>query len=264
MSELKQAMAKQVASSVTHSVIDNLSFRLRVEVFNRASEGQAKVKVLAVLPSLSVNLNQFTYGWLLRVGEALAQEEKAQQSRVTARIDEKKEIQQKAAKIGFVSVKDSLTLAWKKYVAIMSENYIYLYLGKNDKDYYAFYYVKGATLDKFREPADQEKPFHFRIKNKVNEVVFGFDKEEQIDDWIAKIRATSKEQEFVSQVVNNTAINALAGLLNLAPKKEHDKLNFFLQAEVESIGVKVYTTESLLDQVVKLYFTKLSTKVCLH
>ena len=52
MSELKQAMAKQVASSVTHSVIDNLSFRLRVEVFNRATEGQAKVKVLAVLPSM--------------------------------------------------------------------------------------------------------------------------------------------------------------------------------------------------------------------
>lgn len=183
---------------------------------------------------------------------------------MTARIDEKKEIQQKAAKIGFVSIKDSLTLAWKKYVAIMSENYIYLYLNKNDKDYYAFYYVKGATLDKYREPSDQEKPYHFRIKNKVNEVVFGFDKEEQIDDWITKIKATSKEQEFISQVVNSTAINALSGLLNIAPKKQHDKLNLFIQADIESIAIKVYTTESLLDKVVQLNFTKLSTRIYLH
>lgn len=113
-------MAKQITSSITHSVIDNLSFRLRVDVFNKATENLAKIKILAVLPSLSVNLNQFTYSSLLRLGDAFEQEEKVQQSRVTVRIDEKKEIQQKAAKIGFVSIKDSLTLAWKKYVAIMS------------------------------------------------------------------------------------------------------------------------------------------------
>lgn len=50
----------------------------------------------------------------------------------------------------------------------------------------------------------------------------------------------------------------------MAPKKQHDKLNLFIQADIESIAIKVYTTESLLDQVVKLYFTKLSTKIYLH
>lgn len=49
--------------------------------------------------------------------------------------------------------------------------------------------------------------------------MFGFDKEEQIDDWITKIKATSKEQELVSQVVNTTAVNALSGLLKIVPKK---------------------------------------------
>jgi hypothetical protein len=39
----------------------------------------------------------------------------------------------KAAKIGIVHVKDSLTQIWKKYVAVMSENYIYIYLDKKDK-----------------------------------------------------------------------------------------------------------------------------------
>lgn len=235
-----------------------------MDVFNRATDSQAKIKVLAELPSLSVSLNQFTYSSLLRLGEAFELEERAVQSRMTARIDEKKEIQQKATKIGFVAVKDALTLAWKKYVAIMSENYIYLYLNKNDKDYHAFYYVKGASLDKYREPSDQEKPYHFRIKNKVNEVVFGFDREEQIDDWIAKIKATSKEQEFVSQVLSATATNALAGLIVPVPKKQHDRLNLFVQADIQSIAVKVYTTESLFDQVVRLDFTKLSARVSLH
>lgn len=69
----------------------------------------------------------------------------------------------------------------------MSENYIYLFLNKNDKDYYAYYYIKGAHLEKYTDPLDKDKAFHFKIKNKVNQVVFGFDKEEQIDDWIVKI-----------------------------------------------------------------------------
>lgn len=66
-------MANQISSSITHSVIDNLSFRLRVDVFNKATESQAKINILAVLPSLSVNLNQFTYSNLLKLGDAFEQ-----------------------------------------------------------------------------------------------------------------------------------------------------------------------------------------------
>lgn len=99
----------------------------------------------------------------------------------------------------------------------MTDHYIYLYLNKNDQDYYAYYYIKGATLEKFNEPLDKEKPYYFKIKNKVNEVIFGFDKQEQIDDWINKINTMTKEQDFMAQVLNVTAINALSQLLNLAP-----------------------------------------------
>lgn len=74
----------------------------------------------------------------------------------------------------------------------MSENYIYLYINKTDKDYYGYYYIKGAKLQKYMEPLDKQKPYHFRIKNKVNEVVFGFDKQDQIQDWINKIKLVSK------------------------------------------------------------------------
>jgi hypothetical protein len=42
-------------------------------------------------------------------------------------------------------------------------------------------------MEKYRDPKDKEKPFHFKIKNKLNEVIFGFDKEDLIEDWIKKI-----------------------------------------------------------------------------
>ena len=79
-------------------------------------------------------------------------------------------------------------------MAIMSENYIYLFLNKSDKDYYAYYYIKGAKLEKYTDPLDKDKPYHFRIKNSVNEVVFGFNKEEEIEDWKIKIEGLTKEQ----------------------------------------------------------------------
>jgi hypothetical protein len=101
-----------------------------------------------------------------------------------------------ASKIGVVYIKDSLTrLLWKKYIAVMSENYIYLFINKQDKNYAAYYYIRQADLEKYREPLDKEKPFHFKIKNKINEVVFGFDKEELIDDWMVKIKAQSQIAE---------------------------------------------------------------------
>ena len=45
-----------------------------------------------------------------------------------------------------VYIKDAVTQMWKKYVAIMSDNYIYIYLNTKDENYYAYYYIKNATL----------------------------------------------------------------------------------------------------------------------
>lgn len=66
--------------------------------------------------------------------------------RMSARITEKTEIMQKSTKIGIVYIKDSITRLWKKYVAVMSQNYIYLFVNKQDKDYSAYYYIKNAEL----------------------------------------------------------------------------------------------------------------------
>jgi len=65
---------------------------------------------------------------------------------MSARITEKTEIMGKASKIGVVYIKDSLTRVWKKYIAVMSENYIYLFINKQDKNYAAYYYIKLADL----------------------------------------------------------------------------------------------------------------------
>lgn len=95
----------------------------------------------------------------------------------------------KATKVGIVHIKDTITQLWKKYVAVMSNNYIYIYLDKKDKMYTSYYYIKGASLESYKVPLDKEKPFHFKIKNKLNEVIFGFDKEDLIEDWKIKIKS---------------------------------------------------------------------------
>jgi hypothetical protein len=94
-----------------------------------------------------------------------------------------------------VYIKDSYTQIWKKYVAIMSESYIYIYLGAKDEDYTAYYYIKGAHLEKIHDPNDKEKPYHFKIKNNLNEVTFGFEKPESVDDWLAKVRPEVRSKE---------------------------------------------------------------------
>jgi hypothetical protein len=95
-------------------------------------------------------------------------------------------------------------------------------------------------------------------------VVFGFDKMEQIDDWINKIKTLNKEQEMMDQVLNATMSFALAELANLKPPKKHDLLNLFVRAEIETIKINVLTTESTEDKVVKLKFQNLSSNVYLH
>ena len=119
-----------------------------------------------------------------------------------------------------VYVKDNMTQIWKKYVAIMSENYIYLYLGTKDKNYYAYYYIKNADLQKIHDASDKQKPYHFKIKNKLNQVTFGFDKPELIEDWMVKIKKVAKKEEQ-----NTTEVNILEQSLKLDDKKNHNILN---------------------------------------
>jgi hypothetical protein len=40
-----------------NALIDHLDFRLKVETYNKPTETQAKIKIYATLPSLSIDLN---------------------------------------------------------------------------------------------------------------------------------------------------------------------------------------------------------------
>jgi hypothetical protein len=52
-----------------------------------------------------------------------------------------------ARKIGFIFLEDnSVTKTWKKYVGVLSDNYLYLYHDKRDINYAVYYYVRNSTI----------------------------------------------------------------------------------------------------------------------
>lgn len=75
-------------------------------------------------------------------------------------------------------------------------------------------------------------------------MVFGFNKEEEIEDWRSKIEGLTKEQEMVEQILSTTLSNFGEGILNLAKEKNHNQLNLWVNAEIQTIGIKVFTTDS--------------------
>jgi hypothetical protein len=44
-------------NNITNAVINNLDFKLQIEIYAQGTDTQPKLNVLAVLPSLEVNLN---------------------------------------------------------------------------------------------------------------------------------------------------------------------------------------------------------------
>lgn len=146
-----------------------------------------------------------------------------------------------------------MTQVWKKYVAIMCDNYIYLYLTPKDENYYAYYYIKKATLEKVHEPLDKEKPYYFKIKNRLNQVTFGFDKPEQIDDWVTKIEKVSKEEETTQSLI-------LEEEEEEAKKKEekpkdHNSLTLQVEAKIQKIALTVHTTEDVHKNIIRMSLT---------
>ncbi len=52
-----------------------------------------------------------------------------------------------ATKIGFLYIEDNnVTKTWKRYIAVLSDNYIYLYNDKKDINYVAYYYIRNSNL----------------------------------------------------------------------------------------------------------------------
>ncbi len=68
---LKTAMFTRASyEDTTHAVIDNLNLLLRLELYGKATEERAKIKLQAKLPSLSMNLCNFTYKNILQISKA--------------------------------------------------------------------------------------------------------------------------------------------------------------------------------------------------
>ena len=139
--------------------------------------------------ALGLNLCEETYAGLMTIGEAFEQGAEVASYRMTTRIEEKGEIMGRATKIGVVHIRDGLTQLWRKYIAVMSDNYIYLYNDKKDRNYAAYYYIKNATTRQTHQENEKERPHQLSISNKLNSVTFGFDKKESIPDWLKKIQA---------------------------------------------------------------------------
>lgn len=93
-----------------------------------------------------------------------------------------------AKKIGFIFLEDNvMTKSWKKYIGILSDNYIYFYNDKKDINYVQYYYIKNSDITVLEQTDSKGKYFVFRLKNKVNTVNLGFDKKNTMDDWINMI-----------------------------------------------------------------------------
>lgn len=111
-----------------------MNYQVALELYKQSTNQIPKLKVKAVLPQFALTINEPLYRKILRIEECFEEEKSEGKSdnRATSIVTEKKEIKDKASKIGMVHVKDSVTNGWKKYVAIMSENYIYLYNSPKD------------------------------------------------------------------------------------------------------------------------------------
>lgn len=73
-------------------------------------------------------------------------------------------------------------------------------------------------------------------------MVFGFNKEEEIEDWRNKIEGLNREQEMIEQVLRTTLFNVGEGISSVVKEKDHNQLNLWVNAEIQTIGIKVFTT----------------------
>ena len=79
----------------------------------------------------------------------------------------------------------------------------------------------------------------------MNEVTFGFDKPELIEDWLTKIKKIAKKDEELTSTVLVTEES-----IHSESKTNHNMLNIQVEAKIEKINVKVYLTESLSKDII--------------
>lgn len=76
----------------------------------------------------------------------------------------------------------------KKFIAVLSGGYIYLYADKKDIHYAEYYYVKNSVFRIETETLPHQKPYSFELSNSVNNTFLAFDKEKIMNDWMDAIK----------------------------------------------------------------------------
>lgn len=106
-----------------------------------------------------------------------------------------------AKKIGFIYIEENpVTKSWKKYIGVLTDNYVYLYKDKKDVNYSSFYYIRNSAIDIIPKAETKGKNYCFTIKNKVNSGVFGFDKRTVMEEWEEALRKCKDDE---TQIIEN-------------------------------------------------------------
>lgn len=144
---------------------------------------------------LHANLTAFTYENLQKVGNCFVDKE-SDKIKVQKRSQEKTDVLRNAKKIGFIYIEDNVvTKSWRKYIGILSDNYLYLYNDKKDINYVYYFYVRNSNIKVIQNPDPKAKAFSFHLKNKVNSTTLGFQKKATMDDWIEAISKCRDEND---------------------------------------------------------------------
>lgn len=101
-----------------------------------------------------------------------------------------------------------MTKSWKKYIGILSDNYIYFYNDKKNINYVYYYYIKNSDITVLNPTSDSDKDkyFVFKLKNKVNTANLAFDKKSTMDDWITMINKYRDDYEDALTSASDTSM----------------------------------------------------------
>lgn len=128
------------------------------------------------MSEFKAKLTAFTYQNVQKIGNCFSDKE-SEKLKIQQRSEEKTDVLKNAKKIGFIYIEDNkMTKSWKRYIGILSDNYLYFYNDKKDINYVYYYFVRNSEIKILQNTDPNGKQFSFRLKNKVNTQVFGFDK----------------------------------------------------------------------------------------
>lgn len=116
-------------------LLNDLGMEFKLEMFKMASDEVPKMRGKAIMHDVGLNLSEFTYMAVQKIGDCFAPPKEVQaiqeKEKEKEKSIEKSEVMKNAKKIGILyeQAKDNDA---KKYIAVLSGNFIYLYADKKD------------------------------------------------------------------------------------------------------------------------------------